>query len=258
MSSTPDSTTPLPTFLERFLEERSIKWMLGLGMLVLLGSSLKFVTAHWDTYSPFWKYLVLIAYTAVVYGLAEIGLHRLMLKRTGTGLLALTLCLLPLTFLALRWVAPELPDNITSVIHDVGLGTLLLINLGFTAVASRRILRTLLRQVPDTYWCAYLLLCISGALAPAVPVTLGPIAAVMLWAVFTAGVVKVNRHVFWLAEEERWPRIFSFFPTVLLAAQFLTVFVLNFGTELALPWWGFGLALVAMPVLLTADAAARV
>lgn len=50
MSSAPESTTPLPSFLERFLEERSIKWMLGLGMLVLLGSSLKFVTAHWETY----------------------------------------------------------------------------------------------------------------------------------------------------------------------------------------------------------------
>ncbi len=258
MSSAPDSTTPSPSFLERFLEERSIKWMLGLGMLVLLGSSLKFVTAHWDTYSPFWKYLVLIAYTAVMYGLAEVGLHRLMLKRTGTGLLALTLCLLPLTFLALRWVAPDQAQGFTGVIHDVGLGTLLIVNLAFTALASRRILQTLLRQVPITYWWAYLILCISGAVAPAIPVAIGPVAAAVLWVVFTAGVVKVNRHVFWLAEEERWPRIFSFFPTVLLAAQFLTVFILNFGTTMAMPWWGFGLALVAMPVLLTADAAAHV
>lgn len=258
MSAAPDSSPPLPSFLERFLEERSIKWMLGLGMLVLLGSSLKFVTAHWETYSPFWKYLVLIAYTAVMYGSAELGLHRLMLKRTGTGLLALTLSLLPLTFLALRWVAPGLPDGISGMLHDIGLGSLLVVNLAFTALASRRILRTLLRRVPVTYWLAYLVLCVSGTLAPAIPTALAPVAAAVLWAVFTAGVVKVNRHVFWLAEEEQWPRIFSFFPTVLLAAQFLTVFVLNFATDMAMPWWGFGLAWVAVPVLLTADAAARV
>lgn len=258
MSAAPDSTAPPTSFLERFLEERSIKWMLGLGMLVLLGSSLKFVTAHWESYSPFWKYFVLIAYTAVMYGLAEVGLHRLMLKRTGTGLLALTLSLLPLTFLALRWVAPQLPDSVSGLMHDVGLGSLLVVNLAFTAYASRRILQTLLRQVPTTYWWAYLTLCVSGALAPAVPAALAPVAAVVLWTVFTVGVVKVNRHVFWLAEEERWPRIFALFPTVLLAAQFLTVFVLNFGSTMALSWWGLGLALVAVPVLMTADAAAWV
>jgi hypothetical protein len=258
MASAPESSAPLPSFLERFLEERSIKWMLGLGMLVLLGSSLKFVTYHWESYSPFWKYLVLIAYTAITYGLAEVGLHRLLLKRTGTGLLALTLGLLPLTFLALRWVAPGLPGDFAGLVHDVGLGSLLIVNLAFTACASRRILRTLLRRLPTTYWLAYLVLCVSGALAPVIPSTLTPVAAALLWSVFTAGAVKVNRHVFWLAEEECWPRIFSFFPTVLLSSQFLTVFALNFAPEIATPWLGFGLVLVAMPVLLTADAAARV
>lgn len=258
MSTVPDTSASAPSFLERFLEERSIKWMLGLGMLVLLGSSLKFVTHHWETYSPFWKYLVLIAYTAVTYGLAEIGLHRLMLKRTGTGLQALTLSLLPLTFLALRWVAPGMPVDLASLAHEAGLAMLVLVNFAFTAFASRRILRTLLQSVPVTYWLAYLVLCVSGALAPAVPPALAPVAAVVLWVVFTTGVVKVNRHVFWLAEEQRWPRIFAFFPTVLLAAQFLTVFALNFAPAISTPWWGFGLVLVALPTLLTADAAAKV
>src|SRR5262245_9974837 len=101
----PTEPTPgLLSFFEPFLDEQSIKWMLGLGMLTLLASSLKFVTDHWESYSPFWKYLVLIAYTAAMYGGAEISLHRLALRRTGTGLLALTLALLPMTFLALRWV----------------------------------------------------------------------------------------------------------------------------------------------------------
>jgi len=251
----------LPTqlaFFERFLDERSIKWMLGLGMLTLLASSLKFVTDHWESYSPFWKYLVLIAYTAVMYAGAEISLHRLALKRTGTGLLALTLALLPMTFFALRWVAPGLPTDVFGLLHDVGLAALLAVNIGFTACASRRILKTLLREVPATYWLSYLALCVAGALLPAVPASLAPFAALVLWAVFTAGVVKVNRHVFWLAEAERWPRIFPFFPTALLAAQFATLFVLNFASSISPPWIGFGLVLVAAPVLLTADAVAAV
>ena len=258
MSSPTESLTPQASFLERFLEDRSIKWMLGLGMLVLLGSSLKFVTAHWESYSPFWKYLVLIAYTAATYGLAEIGFHRLMLRRTGTGLLALALCLLPMTFLSLRWVAPTSSLTIGTALHDIGIAALFVINLGFTALASRRILQTLLRTVPQTYWIAYLVLCASGALVPALPSVPVFAAAVSLWAVMTVGIVKVNRHVFWLAEEERWPRIFSFYPTALLAAQFLTIFALNFAPALSVPWYGFALALAAIPVLLTTDAAARV
>ncbi|WLD11739.1 hypothetical protein [Planctellipticum variicoloris] len=245
-------------FLEAFLDERNIKWMLGLGILVLLGSSLKFVTAHWHAYSPFWKFAVLIAYTAVVYGLSIISRTRLGLRRTGAALQGLTLGLLPLTFLALRWVAPPDAGLLGGLVHDVGLLSLLVINTGFAAYASRRILSDLLRGVPDAYWVAYLILCVSGALAPAVPAALTPVAALALWAVFTAGLIKVNRHVFWLAEEQRWPRIFGFFPSVLLAAQFLTVFGLNFADDFSRPWLGFAIALVAVNVLLTTDAVVRV
>lgn len=245
-------------FLEAFLDERNIKWMLGLGILVLLGSSLKFVTEHWHAYSPFWKFAVLIAYTAVVYGLSIISRTRLGLRRTGAALQGLTLGLLPLTFLALRWVAPPDAGLLGGLIHDGGLLGLLVVNTAFAAGASRRMLADLLRSVPHAYWVAYLILCVSGALAPAVPAAQTPAAALALWAVFTAGLIKVNRHVFWLAEEQRWPRIFGFFPSVLLAAQFLTVFGLNFADDFSRPWLGFAIALVAVNVLLTTDAVVRV
>lgn len=157
-------------FLEAFLDERNIKWLLGLGILVLLGSSLKFVTEHWHACSPFWKFAVLIAYTAVVYGLSIISRTRLGLRRTGAALQGLTLGLLPLTFLALRWVAPPDAGPLGGIIHDGGLLGLLVVNTVFAAYASRRMLADLLRNVPNAYWVAYLILCVSGAsLRPSLP-----------------------------------------------------------------------------------------
>ena len=34
-------------FFDSFLQERNIRWMLALGMLILFGSSLTLVRAHW-------------------------------------------------------------------------------------------------------------------------------------------------------------------------------------------------------------------
>ena len=61
-----------------------------------------------------------------------------------------------------------------------------------------------------------------------------------------------------LIEEQRAPRIFGFFPIMLLGAQFLLLFVLHGGRTTSVEWLGLGCALVALPVLLTADAVARV
>ena len=68
-----------------------------------------------------------------------------------------------------------------------------------------------------------------------------------------AGSVKVNRHVFWLTEEHRAPRIFGFFPIMLLGAQFLMLFALHTASKISLDWIGFGCVLTAIPILLTAD-----
>jgi len=66
------------------------------------------------------------------------------------------------------------------------------------------------------------------------------------------GVIKVNRHVFWLTEEHRIPRIFGFFPIFLLGVQFLTLC----GTKLLFvappQWFGLATVLLAATVLGTA------
>ena len=65
--------SPLSQFLDAFLQPRNIKWLLVAGVLILLASSLMLVGAHWQSYAPAWKYLVLLGYTAGTW-LAIIGL----------------------------------------------------------------------------------------------------------------------------------------------------------------------------------------
>src|SRR5438105_736155 len=102
MSSTTEPRSPLMRFLNAFLQEENIKWILGAGVCILLGSSLRLVTMHWNECTPVWKYLILLGYTATVFVLGELSYHRLGLRTTGTVLMALTVLSIPLSFVALH------------------------------------------------------------------------------------------------------------------------------------------------------------
>ncbi|MFT5094735.1 MAG: hypothetical protein ACI93T_003576 [Porticoccaceae bacterium] len=200
----------------------------------------------------------MLGYTLGVHIAGQVSYHSLALRKTGTVLMALTVLLIPLGFHALRWnFSEDFGQQSTSLLLLAG-------NCVFAAVASRKIFGHFLRSSQPTFLVSYGILCVAATLLPAVPLTLAPWVALALWAVFAAGAVKVNRHVFWLTEEHRLPRIVGFFPILLLGGQFLTLFatsVVN-ATPLvdAIPveWIGFGMVLTAIPVLLSADALARV
>ena len=258
MSSSTDERSPFIRFCDAFLREENIKWMLGLGVLVLLGSSLRLVTTHWSDYTPVWKYLILLAYSAVVYGAGEFSYFRLGLRRTGTVLMALTVLLVPITFLALHWIRPEEGLSLGTFGRHAGLAALMGVNLVLSGIAAHRIFSHFLRGSQFTFLASYLTLCVAGAVVPGLPEAWSPVVALALWAVFTAGTVKVNRHVFWLTEEHRLPRICGFFPIALLGGQFLAVFAIGLAPQIPLQWFGLACVLVALPVLLTADAVARV
>lgn len=240
-------------FFDTFLQEKNIKWMLGLGGLILFASSLMLVTSHWQDYTPLWKSLVVMGYTVVLYVLGEVAYRQLGLRRTGTSLLAMTVLLIPISFLAVR----VMHEDLSGASHLAGIVGLLLANTVFAAVAGRRILQHFLRQDQPTFLMSYLGLSLAGALVPGLPQTYAAPVGLLLWAMFAVGTIKVNRHVFWLGEEHRLPRIFGFFPILLLGTQFLTLFAF-LAPGIELPWMGFGLVLTAVPVLMTANALAQV
>jgi hypothetical protein len=93
-------------FFNRFLDERNIQWILALGMLIVLASSLLLVGWNWHEagYTPWWKYLTLLGYWGLVNGAGQWGYHHLGLRKTGTVLMALAVLLVPVSFLALRWL----------------------------------------------------------------------------------------------------------------------------------------------------------
>ncbi|MCH8828482.1 MAG: hypothetical protein IID45_02780, partial [Planctomycetes bacterium] len=257
MSRELETRPALARFFESFFQERNIKWMLGIGMAILLGSSLMLVTSHWDEYPPFWKFALLMGYTAAVFFSGEVCFSRLGLRRTGSVLSSLTVLLLPITFLALRWIQPG--DSLFEWAGQVGLLSLLAVNFAGACYAANRIFTRFLRRSQPTFVAAYLMLCLGGVLLPTLPPGGWRMAVTaVLWAVFTVGTIKVNRHVFWLTEEHRLPRVFGFFPIALLGAQFVTMFALNLAPHIPLDWMGLACTLVAVPILLTADAVQRV
>jgi len=250
---TPAPRSLLVRFCDSFLQERNIKWMLAAGMVILLGSSLLLVSVRWDQYTPIWKYLIFLAYSVAIFGAGEMSQHRLALRRTATMLQALTVLLIPISFLVLRWHLQN-----ASLVEQGAHLLLFGVNLAFSVFAAGRVFHYFLRGHQPTFLASFLMLSLAGTYVPGLPAEWAPGVALALWAVFAVGSVKVNRHVFWLIEEQRAPRIFGFFPIMLLGAQFLMLFVLHAPAEMSLAWLGLGSALVAVPVLLTADAVARV
>ena len=251
------SDSPIVKFFDNFLQEKNIKWVLTAGMMILLGSSLMMVTRGWNRLDATWQYLVIIGYTATIFGAGHWSYHKLGLRKTGTGLLALSILLIPLSFVAWYWIWIA-STSATSGGAAVGL---LLLNTVVAAYASRKIFAHFLQGHQVTFVLSYLALSVAGAVSPCLH-DLGDawtwLWSLALWAVFTIGAVKVNRHVFWLTEEHRKPRIFGFFPILLLGAQFLLVWGGNFAKSIPHDWFGLACVLVAIPVLLTADAVARV
>jgi len=255
MSSESHERSIVVRFLDSFLQEQNIKWMLGVGMLILFGSSIKLVSTNWNETSAAWKHVILLAYTGAIAVAAHQCFWGLGLRKTGIVLMALTVLLLPISFLVWSHVWSEATTS------EWGIGSalcLLAANVTGGWGMVRGIFNHLLRGRQPTFVVCYLALATAGALVPQLPVGCWPATALVLWGLMTVGTIKVHRHVFWLTEERRLPRIFGFFPIALLGAQFLLLFVSYLFPVISWEWLGLACAMVAAPVLSTADAAARV
>src|SRR5262245_24392884 len=133
MASEPHAPSLLARFFDGFLQERNIKWMLSLGVFILLASSLLLVVPQWAESTPAWKFLVFLAYSLAIWLAGEWTYRRLGLRKTGTVLFGLTLLFIPILFLALGQTlqAHSLPVN----------SALAAAASAFGFVAARRILR---------------------------------------------------------------------------------------------------------------------
>lgn len=243
-------------FIGAFFQERNIKWMLILGAAIVFGSSLMLVNQRFESWPTSLKFLTILGYTAATFGFAEFGRRRLGLRVTAQVLHLLTLFLLPVTFLALNWLSSgTATQNTLAAIEVLGL---MIPATAFLWFASTRILDYLLRGRQTTFVASYMLLCFAGALPAIGSPILAALLFVVLWAVMTVGVVKINRHMFWMAEEKQWPRVFGFLPITILGLQFISLVWLKTSAAVPVAWLGAGCVLLAATILFTTRTIANV
>ena len=260
MTTQAEERSRLERFFDSFLQESNIKWLLCVGVMILLGSSLMLVTEHWGQMPPFWKCGLLIGYTSFAFVCGEFSYRRLRLRTTGTVLMSLTLLLIPLVYFGMHRIGAGSFTTVNA--STIGFAILLVGHTIFSFVAGRKIFAHFLRESQPSLLACYLVLSAAGAIVPSIVPTFGPIAAIptalILWLVFSIGVVKGSREVFWLTESQRLPRVFGFFPSLLLGMQFAALFAIGCANHIALDWLGLCAIMLAIPIFKVADTVADV
>ncbi len=244
----------LESFLNNFLREENIKWMAILGAAIVLASSLMLVTRQWASWSTELKYLTILAYTFATYYSGSFARTRLGLMTSGRVMELLSLLLMPLCFIALGWLDKAAYSGMPLF------EKLLLVvpALGLTYLAASRIFADILRGSQPTFLTSYMLLSAAGALQPMTNPWTAGLFVLTAWLVASAGVVKVNRHIFWLTEETKQPRVFAFLPIALLGGMFLVLVATKALPLIELHWLGTVCVMCAGTILLTARSAAEV
>ena len=251
-----ESASALERFINSFLREQNIRWMLVIGAAIVFGSSLMLVSREFSSWPAGLKYLTVLAYTGVIFAAAEVGRTRLGLKVTCRVLHVLTLFLLPVCFLALNWATSSgLAGSLMNVAEAIAWGVPA---AAFLLFAATRIFDHQLRGRQTTFVAAYVSLSLAGALPKLTHPLLSFSVSLLLWFVMSAGMIKVSRHIFWLTEENRWPRIFAFFPSLLLGSMFLMLMVTRTAVGVSVEWIGFGCVLVSATILMNARTVADV
>ncbi len=214
------------------------------------------VTREWSAWPLTAKYLAILGYTGLCYLFSELGRKHFGLQITSSVLQLLTLLLLPMCFLSLSWLFSL--SSIHWSISGIQWILYLIPTISLTWYAGSKIFEHLWRRRQATYLGSYVLLCIAGAMPRLESPWIAATVTLVLWAIATIGTIKINRHVFWLMEENRQPRVFGFFPIALLGLQFTTLVITKTSHSMPIEWMGFGLVLVAATILLTTRAVAEV
>ncbi len=260
-----DSISPLmekPTrsgledFINSFFQEKNIRWMLVIGAAIVLGSSLMLVAKKWSHWNAAVQFIIVLSYTGVIYACGELSSRRLGLRATGRVLQALTLLLLPICFHSLSWFAAKSSlGHVGTTLQIVGL---LVPAAALAWIAATRTIDHWLRERQTTFVVCYLILCFAGALPATNNLFMATGLSAILWFVMTIGTIKVNRHVFWLVEEHRSPRVFGFLPICLLGSMFLLLIATKTFYSIPTEWFGLGCVALSATIFLTARSIANV
>ncbi len=246
----------LETFLDSFFHPSNIRWLLVIGASIVLASSVMLVSREWNHWHNAIKFLTILGYTGTIFVASQLARNRLGLPTTSEVLDGLTLLLLPLSTLALRWLTDQAGTG-----SALALGehlSLLGLAIALTLLASRSIFDRWLRGRQPTFQMAYVALVAAGSLPILADPWWGAGFFGLIWAIMTIGAIKVNRHLFWLVEEHRLPRVFGFFPIALLGMEFLLLVISKTMHSIHLEWFGVGCTLVSITFLLTARSASNV
>ncbi len=247
----PPQKSILEQFIQGFLQENSIKWMLLIGAAIVTVCSIKLVAQNWEQWNTSIKFFSILAYIGACFGFAEASDRMLHLKSTSATLRGLTLFLLPISFLTMGWMTTQDSISFAAWGATVGVGTLVAGAIGHS------ILQRFLQRPQWTFEGSYLVLTVLGAI-PTSMVASSWLFALAVWLVGTVGIIKVNRHIFWLGEQQKKPFLFGFAPVLLVGAQMLLIYATKLEWQLHREWLGFGLVLCAFPVAATAHSVIEV
>jgi hypothetical protein len=249
-SGTENPPSLIERFVSSFFEETNIKRMLMIGAAIVTVCSLKLVHQNWDSLNETIKYLSILLYVSAVYGFSEASDKLLGLRSTSTVLRILTLLLVPISFFSLGWLTEQSGMNLITSMPLLAIGGAAC--WFFTDSIFKKFFCG--RQI--SYQSAYFALAMACALPKLTDYSL--LAGGLIWLIGTIGIIKVNRHVFWLAEQHRKPAIFGFFPIILVGAQMILLFSTKLSWIDNTDWMGFGLVLCSIPIALTTRTASKV
>ena len=107
--ATPRAINLFQTIARSFLDELSIRWLLFLGIFLVVVSSGVLAASQWQNFPDFGQYLVLLIYTFVFWGIGFWTGKQSGLKLTSQSLTAIATLLIPINFWAINYLG--LRDN---------------------------------------------------------------------------------------------------------------------------------------------------
>ena len=99
---TPSSPSIISTVLQGFLDELSIRWLLFLGIFLVVVSSAVLAASQWNNFSQFGQYLILLIYTLGFWGFGIWSGKQDNLKLTSQTLSAIAVLLIPINCWAIN------------------------------------------------------------------------------------------------------------------------------------------------------------